>query len=260
MQAVDAVVRDAGVEPGDRVVEVGTGPGLLTHALCEAGAQVDTFDVDAGMIRFAKAQRDWPDDVRFHHGDVLESKRALATDFRAALARPRMDHTRRLVSNLPYGIATPLLLGVLALDDPPDTITVMVQAEVAEKMLATPGDSNYGAPSLLVGLQATGRILRRFPPTVFWPAPRVRSALLELSPRSSRPLLESDAADFGAFVVALFTRRRKVLPTALAQAVPTWSPAQARTAVAASGLDATLRPQALAPEQALDLWQQSRAP
>ena len=110
------------------------------------------------------------------------------------------------------------------------------------------------APSLLVGLQASGRILRRFPPTVFWPAPRVRSALLELSPTPARPLSESDAASFGAFVIALFTRRRKMLPAALTQAVGRLDAPAARALIESTGIDATLRPQALAPAQALALW------
>ena len=259
LQAVDAIVRDAGVEPGDRVVEVGTGPGLLTHALCEAGAHVETFDVDAGMIRFSRDQREWPERVRFHHGDVLAGKRELAAAFRAALLLPAPDGgTRRLVSNLPYGIATPLLISVLGMDAPPPSITVMVQNEVAEKMLASSGTATYGAPSLLVGLQAEGRILRRFPPTVFWPQPRVRSALLSLTPRFPRPMAEPDAGAMGAFVVALFTRRRKVLPTALAQAAPGWDAERARAAMESLGLDPSMRPQNLAPSDALALWRASQ--
>lgn len=253
-QAVDAVVRDAEVAAGDRIVEVGTGPGLLTHALVEAGAHVETFDIDEGLLAFTQAQRDWPESVRFHHADVLASKRELGAAFREALTRPGDGGKRRLVANLPYNIATPLLMGVLSLDDPPEAITVMIQNEVAEKMLAAPGDSTYGAPSLVVGLQATGRIVRRLPGKVFWPKPRVRSALLSLWPRRPRPLPEAEGLGFGVFVTALFTRRRKVLPTALAQAIPHWSAAQARAALDALGIAATLRPQHLTPEAARDLW------
>ena len=136
VQAVDAIVRNAHLQPNDQIVEVGTGPGLLTHALVEAGADLDTFDVDKGLIEFTKSQRKWPDRVRFHLADVMANKRTFASEFRDALLRPaRAGATRRLVSNLPYNIATPLLLGVLAMDAPPKSITVMIQLEVAEKML-----------------------------------------------------------------------------------------------------------------------------
>ena len=107
-QAVDAIVRDAEIVPGDAVVEVGTGTGLLTHALCEAGASVETFDLDAEVQDLAKSLREWPDRVRLHAEDVLASKRALSPGLLAALARARGAGPGRskFVSNLPYNAAT----------------------------------------------------------------------------------------------------------------------------------------------------------
>ena len=256
VQAVDAIVRDAGVREGDVVVEVGTGPGLLTVALAEAGAQVISFDVDADVQRLARSLVDWPERVEFREGDVLESKHRLSADFLAALEipAPSPDGRRLMVSNLPYGAATPIILGVLGMERPPDGLTVMVQLEVAEKMLAAPGGAIYGGPSIQVGVLATGRILRRFGAGVFWPPPNVRSALLELIPRADRPLSAEEQARFARFVTALLTRRRKVLPTALRQAAPHLDAAQARAAVEAQGLPADVRVQAVAPESLLALW------
>ncbi|HVG93341.1 MAG TPA: rRNA adenine N-6-methyltransferase family protein, partial [Planctomycetota bacterium] len=105
VQAVDAIVRDAEVAPGDAVIEVGTGTGLLTHALCEAGASVDTFDIDPGVLEVARSLRSWPSTVRFHVGDALEGKHALAPALLQALraARAAVGPGRvRCVSNLPY--------------------------------------------------------------------------------------------------------------------------------------------------------------
>jgi 16S rRNA (adenine1518-N6/adenine1519-N6)-dimethyltransferase len=254
-QAVDAIVRDAGVGPGDHVVEVGTGPGLLTHALCESGADVVTFDVDTRLQRLARSLRPWPERVRFETGDVLAGKHALAPTFRAALAvSPAPPGRRLLVINLPYSVATPVVLGVLALPAPPDKLVVMVQEEVGAKMLARPGCGDFGVPSVAVGLKADGRILRRFGPQVFWPRPKVRSALLELVPRVPAALREDEHAPFAAFVTGLFTRRRKVLPTAIRTALPAQPAEAVAAALAAEGVDPVRRAESLAPTVLLALW------
>ncbi len=254
-QAVDAMVRDAGVRAGDRVIEVGTGPGLLTHALCETGAEVVSFDIDAELQAMARNLREWPGRVRFLVGDVLASKHELAPEFAAALGGPPEPPGRLLlVSNLPYSAATPIILGVLALEAGPEKLVVMVQEEVGEKMLAKAGDGDYGVPSIAVALKADGRILRRFGPQVFWPRPKVRSALLELTPRRPAALRAHEHRPFAAFVTALFTRRRKVLPTALRAAQPGLSPEAAREALAAEGVDARARVDAVEPDVLLTLW------
>ncbi len=254
-QAVDAIVRDAGVRALDRVIEVGTGPGLLTYALAETGAEVVTFDIDAELQRLAQGLTDWPERVRFVAEDVLASKHALAPPFIEALAAPAPAGGRRLlVSNLPYGAGTPILLGVLALPVPPEELTVMVQLEVAEKLLATPTHAEYGAPSIHVGLKATGRILRRFGPEVFWPQPKVRSALLHLCPRRPPPLDPAEHEPFATFVTALFGFRRKMLGSSLALVDPTASPSRIEHALATAGVRSSQRPQELAPERMLDLW------
>lgn len=253
-QAVDAIVRDAGVSAEDTIVEVGTGPGLLTHALAETGARVISFDVDERIQAIAKSLREWPDRIEFVAADVLADKRHLAPSFREALALPpERGGTRRLVSNLPYNVATPILLGVLGLADPPLSIVVLVQREVGEKLLAGPGAPNYGAPSAFVHAVATGRILRRFPGQVFWPRPQVVSALLELTPLPRTPWRDAKEAErFSSFLVRLFTRRRKVLSSALAFA-SSLSPAEAHAALAAADIEAGLRSDAVAGARLLDL-------
>ena len=256
-QAVDAIVRDAGVTPEDRVVEVGTGPGLLTHALAEAGAEVVTFDIDPDVQRLARNLRTWPERVRFEEGDVLAGKHALAPAFRDAFAPSTGSGPAGrvlLVSNLPYGAGTPILLGVLSLPRPPDEITVMVQREVAEKLLAGPENPEYGSPSVSVRLKAAGRILRRFGPEVFWPRPRVHSALLRLVPSRPGPLEAKEHEPFGAFVTALFTLRRKVLVGTLQHVVEGLTAAGAQAGLAAVGLGPQQRPQEVGPERMLALW------
>ena len=256
VQAVDAIARDADLKPGDVAIEVGTGPGVLTHVLAETGADVISYDVDPEIQAFAQGLRSWPERVRFETLDVLKSKTVLAEPFARAFSdlRPEAPGRIQLVSNLPYNAGTPILLGVLSLPQPPDRIVVMVQEEVGEKMLAQPGDSDYGVPSVAVGLKATGRVLRRFGPQVFWPRPKVRSVVIELIPRRPAPLAQEEQAPFGAFVTGVFTRRRKVLPTALRAAVPGLTADEARAALAAHDLAPTVRAEAVAPETFLALW------
>lgn len=253
--AVDAIVRDALVAPGDAVVEIGTGTGLLTHALEVAGAEIDTFDIDPAVSAFARSLRAWPPRVRFHLGDALAGKHALAPALVAALhaARARAPGRTKVVSNLPYNVATPLVLRLLALPAPPDDVVVLLQREVAEKFLAAPGDPDYGPPSILCALLSTGRILRRFPPDVFWPAPRVQSALLHLRPRPDRRLAAEREPAFATFLLGLFSRRRKVLASALRAARPALDAAAAARALAAVGLSPTARPEDAAPEALLAL-------
>jgi len=256
VNAVEAIVRDAEVGPGDHVVEVGTGSGLLTHALCEAGAHVVSFDLDPALQAFARTQRTWPERVRFETLDVLAGKHALAPAFAAAFdgAGPAGEAAPKLVSNLPYSAATPILMGVLSLPRPPERLVVMVQQEVGEKLLAPAGSRAYGAPSVHVGLKARGRILRRFGAQVFWPRPRVRSVLLELRPVLPAALTAAEHLPFGLFVTALFTRRRKVMSTAVRAACPRLDGAAARAALLACGLDPGARCETLAPDDLLALW------
>ena len=149
VQAIDAIVRDAEVGPDDAVLEVGTGTGLLTHALAEAGASIDTFDIDPRVQALARGFRAWPERVRFHLVDVLEGKHAPRPSVpRGPRARARARVPAgpvKVVSNLPYNVATLVPPRRCSRSpDPPDAITVMVQLEVAEKLLGSTGDDDYG--------------------------------------------------------------------------------------------------------------------
>ena len=206
------------------------------------------------MLAFARGLGAWPARVTFVAGDVLAGKHELAAPFREAFA-PRPAGGRVLfVSNLPYGAGTPILLGVLGLETLPDDVVVMLQREVAEKLLAPTGGPDYGAPSVVARLAGEGRILRRFGPEVFWPRPRVRSAVLRLTPRAERLVQPHEHQPFGAFVTALFSHRRKVLPSALRHAVPGLDAQTARARIEGLGLAVTARVQEVAPEALLALW------
>lgn len=260
VQAVDAIVRDADIRPEDHVVEVGTGVGLLTHALAATGARVTSFEVDEDMLALTQSLVTWPDRVRFVAGDVLAGKHALARPFREALASwPDPPGRVLMVSNLPYGAGTPILLGVLSLPRPPAVMVVMLQREVAEKLLAGPDVRAYGAPSVTVGLKAPGgKLLRRFGPQVFWPRPRVQSAVLRLVPLPESPLQPDEHDGFGRFVTSLFTRRRKLLASALRSLDASLAPETVATAIETAGIEEGARVEKVAPRALLGLWRALR--
>ena len=229
------VVRLAGVAPGQRIVEIGAGCGALTVALADAGAQVLAVEIDERLLGAL---------AEVTAGGAVELLRADATDL--TTWAPRLGGGTssagtgaewKLVANLPYNVATPLLLDVL--DDLPQitTMVVMVQREVAERLAATPGSSAYGLPSLKVACWAEAKVLGRVPPTVFWPRPRVESALLGIRRRSSPAA--GNVEDLYRLARRAFAQRRKMLRRSLHGVV---EPAT----FAAAGVDPAARPAELA--------------
>ncbi|MGH9276651.1 MAG: 16S rRNA (adenine(1518)-N(6)/adenine(1519)-N(6))-dimethyltransferase RsmA, partial [Acidimicrobiales bacterium] len=162
---VRRVARLAGVGAGDHVVEVGAGLGALTLALAETGAAVTAVEIDRKLLPALREVAE-PAGVHIVEGDALDM------DWVALLGGD--DHWA-LVANLPYNIATPLVVGLL--DEVPaiDRMLVMVQREVGERLAAAAGDDAYGAVSVKVAWWADAKVVARVPPTVFWPEPNVES-------------------------------------------------------------------------------------
>lgn len=231
---VRAVVRDAGVEPGEAVLEIGAGLGALTVALREAGATVTAVELDAGLVRAcAEVVGDDPG-VRLVHAD------ALTADLHALLPEPAA-----VVANLPYRVATPVLLRLLG-SERVTRAHVMVQREVGERWTAAPGHPRFGAVSVKVAAYAGARTVRRIARESFHPVPGVDSVTVDLRPRP----WTADVAreDVLALVEAGFAQRRKQLKTALAAAG--WDRERVAAALAGIGLD----PQARAERLDLDAW------
>jgi 16S rRNA (adenine1518-N6/adenine1519-N6)-dimethyltransferase len=215
---VRRIARLAELDPGQRVVEIGAGLGALTVALAEAGARVTAVEVDGHLLDILRAQVDGhPVDVV--HGD------ALTLDWGALLDEdgvPATDATPwALVANLPYNVAVPVIIRVL--DEAPwvESMLVMVQREVGERLAAGPGTKAYGAVSVKVAYHATARIVGRVPPAVFVPRPGVESVLVRIVRRdvvAVDPALAPPDRLF-AVVRAGFAHRRKMLRRALADVV-----------------------------------------
>ncbi len=199
------IVRAAGDLDGRHVIEVGPGPGGLTRALLDSAvATVTAVEVDPRAVAAARELASvFPDRLR-----VIEAD-ALALDFAALIPAPR-----RIVANLPYNVATPLLIGWLRQAREFEAMTLMFQREVAERICAPPGGGAYGRLSVLTQWTCAARIVLRLPPTAFVPAPKVWSAVVQLTPRASQPE-PADLARMERLTAAAFGQRRKMLRGAL---------------------------------------------
>ncbi len=201
---VRRIARLAGVGPGDRVLEIGAGLGSLTLALREAGAEVTAVEVDRHLLPILQS-------VAEPAGATVVAGDAMALDYDALLG----DGPWVLVANLPYNIATPLVLDLLRDVPQIERMLVMVQLEVGERLAGTPGSKAYGIPSVKVAWWADARIVGKVPPTVFIPPPRVDSALVELR-RRPPPADPATREALFSLVEAGFGQRRKMLRRSLA--------------------------------------------
>lgn len=237
---VRRIVRLAGVGPGDRVVEIGAGLGSLTLALVEAGARVTAVEVDRHLVPILREVAE-PAGATVVHAD------AMSLDWSVLLGAGAPDVPWTLVANLPYNIATPLVLDLLEGAPQIDRMLVMVQLEVGERLAAGPGERIHGIPSVKLAWWAEARVVGKVPPTVFVPAPRVESALVEI--RRHPPVGdEAERAAVFALVETGYHQRRKMLRRSLVDRVP---PAAFSTA--------HVRPEARAEELSLDDWRRLAA-
>jgi len=195
------IVRLAGVEAGDRVLEIGPGLGSLTLALRERGCDVLALEVDRKLANVLEEVVAGDDGVRVVTGD------ALAVDLDALLgSRPW-----RCVSNLPYNVATPVVIRLLEQAPSVSAALVMVQREAADRLVAGPGSAAYGAVSVRVAYYADATIVGMVPRSVFVPVPKVDSALVELVRRDAPPVDVPSRERLFALVRAGFAHRRKML-------------------------------------------------
>ncbi len=202
---VRRIARLAGIGPGDHVVEIGAGLGSLTLALAETGADVTAIEIDRHLLPVLGEVLAGTD-VRLVAGD------AMTIDWPALLAGAERWS---LVANLPYNVATPLVVDILGAVPAITAMVVMVQREVGERLAAAPGTPACGIPSAKVAYWATAELLGRVPPSVFLPRPRVESVLVRIV-RRERPAVDADPERLFALVRAGFGQRRKMLRGALA--------------------------------------------
>lgn len=229
------IVRLADIGTGARVVEIGPGVGSLTVALAEAGAHVVALELDRHLLA-PLAEVVAGTDVEIVEGD------GMTADFRALTG----GGDWACVSNLPYNVATPMVVRLLEEFPEMTRCLVMVQREVGDRLVAGPGTKAYGAVSLKVAYYASARMVGTVAAAVFVPPPKVESALVRLDRRSEPPVDVPSPDALFALVRAGFGQRRKMLRRALVPALGD----RTETVLAAAGIDAQARAEALT----LDDW------
>ncbi len=216
------IVAAASLKDDDVVVEVGPGLGSLTLGLLPAARHVHAVEIDGKLAEALVETTGHPPNLTVHHVDALKLDDALDPAPTA------------LVSNLPYNVAVPVILHLLAALPTINHGLVMVQKEVADRLTAKPGSKIYGVPSVKLAWHAESRLAGRVPPAVFWPVPNVDSGLVAFT-RREPPTSEVPRAAVFAAVDAAFAQRRKTLRAALAGWAGT--PAEAERLLRQAGID-----------------------
>ncbi len=260
LNLLDLLERSAGVTPADAVLEVGSGTGALTERLARAAGCMVTVEIDPRLAQLARERVIECNNVHLVERDVLAGKHRLAPEVLTAIEEARAACPQGrflLVANLPYCVATPVISNLLALPRPFDSATVTVQREMAERMTAAAGSHSYNALSVWIGSQCRSEIVRILPPSVFWPRPKVDSAIVRLDLEPDRRARIADLGRFHGFVRDIFCLRRIVLRGVLigmAGGMQQPAAVEAVDAVyAALGLGATTRAEEIPPDQFVKL-------
>ena len=258
-QTAEAIVRAAGIEKEDVVIEVGVGLGALTEPLAQAARQVLGYEIDSGIVRLHKEEGNLPANVTLIHQDILKA------DFAEIAAR--CGNRLKIVANLPYSISNPFIFTLIDNAALLDSVTVMLQKEVAERLAAQPGSKEYGVPTLLLSSCATVKTVLQLSPAEFYPRPKVDSVVIRLDFRNRQfpPALarEEDFALFRMLVRSSFNQRRKTILNTLGQTdllPPKNDRARQKIAVSAAiiraGLQPDRRPETLSLEDFLRLTEE----
>jgi len=219
---VDLIVRSADLGPQDVVLEVGTGTGSLTGRIAEHAGAVVSFEVDTRLHQLACEELvDVPNVTLLCH-DVLKNKNRFRPEVmdQVQAQMDRMPGSQlKLVSNLPYNVATPVVSNLLSTEIVPVLMTVTIQKELGDRMTAAPGSKDYGALSVWIQSQCDTHLVRTLPPTVFWPRPKVDSAIVRIDLQREKRARIPDREFFHQFVRSLFLHRRKFLRSCLISTV-----------------------------------------
>lgn len=233
---IDKIVAAAEIDKDTEVLEIGPGIGTLTQYLAEASKSVTAVEIDDKLIPILEKTLADYDNVRIIHGDILKQ------DIAALFG----DRPFKIVANLPYYITTPIIMSLLEGRVPADSITVMIQKEVADRMQASPGSKDYGALSLAVQYYSEPYLAANVPPNCFMPRPNVGSAVIRLTRRLEPPVEVKDEQLMFKLIRAAFNQRRKTLANAIKNFEGLqFSREEVEAALEKVGLDVRVRGEAL---------------
>ena len=253
LNLVELIAESADLGPDDVVLEVGTGTGSLTALIAPHVAEVVTVEIDRQLHELANQELVEFDNVTFLCQDVLRTKNRLHPVVLEMLQEKLAGGENRklkLVANLPYNVATPIISNLLDTEVVPDAMSVTIQKELADRIVASPSTKDYGSLSIWLQSQCDVQIVRTLPPSVFWPRPKVQSAILHIQVSPEKRGLIADVTFFHRFVRAMFFHRRKYLRSVILSAF--------KGQLDKPAVDAVLEAQALSPEiraEALDVQQ-----
>ncbi len=221
LNLVELLVDTAELDETDVVLEVGTGTGSLTQLLARRAGAVVSVELSAELHQLAREELVHVRNVTLLQGDALHNKNRLDAgllEVVAAHVAGPPPRRLKLVANLPYNIATPIISNLLSTAVRPQLMAVTIQKELADRIAARPATKDYSALSVWVQCQCRTEIVRVLPPTVFWPRPKVHSAILKIVPEPDRRARIPDPEQFHVFVRTLFLHRRKFLRSGLVHA------------------------------------------
>ncbi len=233
---IDKIIAAAEIDKDTNVLEIGPGIGTLTQYLAEAAGTVTAVEIDDKLIPILEKTLADYDNVRVIHGDIM--KQDIAQIFEGKRFK--------IVANLPYYITTPIIMSLLESRVPADSITVMIQKEVADRMKAAPGSKDYGALSLAVQYYAEPYLAANVPPNCFMPRPNVGSAVIRLTRLASPSVEVKDEKQMFQLIRAAFNQRRKTLANAVKNFEGlSFSREDVEKAILDIGLDTRVRGEAL---------------
>lgn len=216
---IEFVVRSAELTKDDVVLEVGPGTGGMTTFMAREAGHVISVEIDRNMFRLASEATAGSDNVTLLNTDALQSKHRLAPALLEAIEQQLAvspERQLKLVANLPYNAATPVMSNLVASELPWTRMVVTIQYELGERMASGPSSPHYGALPVWLQSQCNVMLLRKIGPTAFWPRPKVDSAVVQVDPAPDRRALIDDRAFFHDFIRRLFQQRRKLLRSVLA--------------------------------------------
>ena len=241
---VEKIVREAGVTKDDFVLEIGPGIGTMTQILCENAREVAAVEIDRKLIPILNDTLSEYDNVTIINDDILK------VDINKLAEEKNGGRPIKVVANLPYYITTPIIMGLFESHVPLDSITRMVQKEVADRMQTGPGSKDYGALSLAVQFYAKPEIVVNVPPECFMPRPNVGSAVIRLKRHETRPVDVKDEKLMFRIIRASFNQRRKTLANGLNNSPEIgYTKEQIAAAIEELGRGASIRGEALTLEE-----------
>jgi 16S rRNA (adenine1518-N6/adenine1519-N6)-dimethyltransferase len=267
-RVLDQIIQVAELTAEDIILEVGPGPGNLTSRLSPLVRAVAAVDLDAPLLAAASHYWEKLRNVHWLHADVLAGKHRINPAVTNILRSLKLDHSTgsiKLVSNLPYNVASPLIVDILAAQCadyqqpespssmPIERLVFTVQWEVGQRMKAAPGTDHYGSLSVLIALMADVEVLAAIAPGAFWPPPKVKSALIRIMPRERKMRQIADVQRLQDTVSNLFSHRRQNISNAIRHSLQPPVAVAVLEKVRAVGLDPAHRSESLSPDEFLRL-------